>query len=360
MTHKANVTTPIRLGGGFYNLGVLNAQQLVALYPHSSMSNNVTYHFWSNLIQSLYLTNPNWYLFTQPVFVKECEGIKMYFQLGMYHTANETGLGLLGEDFINEFLVDLTVSQYAKQVIEYIHYTGYAHAVTNIQLNDEGDGTRSLVQSSNVIRISPDMDLDDYLMTLTSKKRNSAKKSLSISQGLTYSHVQHLNPTQVAWTLMHVVNNFGDSGAGEDNSYALEASMHQWTTLIGSPDTEMFMAFDSSTHLPVSVFAFTRRSPDSSVYDFSAFIQDKRSYNGAGTAMLMETAMLLSNRCMREVTILLNTAPSPGEDYDSYVSYKKNASNASIQVHSMLASEPGSELAPYYKNVFDSTKKVWV
>lgn len=357
-----------QLGNGFECLGILTPDELKDLYPKSAIVSNMqNADAWGTLVDNLYDTNPEWYMFTNPVYRKECYGIQYLFQLGMYAHANNTGLGLLGEDFLTEYLVPISVESYAKEVLEQIHVTGFGHAITNARFLTSYHGSHptpyAIPAKTDVVYLCEDSRIDIHLELLTSKKRNSCKKSLALCEELTVGHIRYLKPHHVAWLLMHTVNNFGESGSGLDNSYALEASMHQWTTLLNHESNIYFQCLNNKGEL-VAMLSFLERGitgeNSSEAFDFLAFCQDRTKGTGVGTGILLKSLEALSSWAGRDVTVFLNTAPAPGEDYDPYSAYKKNVANSSMQVYSVLASNPNEDLADYYTHAYNSKLGKWV
>lgn len=361
------MTTPLQ----YTNLGVLSPKQIQGLWVYSHLSQNVPRQFWETLVDNLASFNPDWSMFKNDIWHVRVGCINYYFQKGLYDLANDTGLGLLGEDFINEMMLpSLTPDQYG-EILETIgHITSQGHSTTNIVLPINVPTEKVIVANSDMILYTISDTVEDYLKAITSKRRNSVKKSLALAEGFQYHTYQTMNTKQLMWAVSHTVNNFGDQGGGEDNGFVLESSIHQWALLTNISSHAYFVDVwdNSDRQRKVAMLAFTQRSvPDNVLdcdvlYDFYALALD-RKYQGVGSAILLNsishfTSLLRHN--IKTVGVLLNTAPAPGCDYDPYVSYKKNVANASLQVSSGLATHPNRDLESYYSNAYNTKLGEWV
>lgn len=354
----------------YTNLGVMTPSQIADLWENSHLSQNVPQDFWRTLVYNLSGFNPDWYMFKNDIWHVRMGDIDYYFQKGLYDAAYETGLGFLGEDFINEMiLADWYPIQYATILESIANATGEGHSSTNIVLNTYCD-TNFVVEARSDYILCEKLDtVDSYLAGLSSKRRNSVKKSMEKAQGFQYHVYDSMSSAQIAWAVSHTVNNFGADGAGEDNGFILESSLHQWTLLTGLRSGVKFVDIWDNTGIlsrKVAMLAFTERSTPEQIsaditYDFYALALN-RSYTGIGSAVLLESVIKITKmECVdSRVAFLLNTAPAPGEDYDPYVSYKKNVANRVLHVSSGLASHPDRDLPDYYTNVYNTKAGEWV
>ena len=349
------------------NLGRLDATQLKQLYLGSHIEKQIPQSLWVSIVDGLALTYPDWFLFTQDVYAVEFPEFTLYMQDNVISVINGTGPGPLCCDIILEQHIPLSEEQIVWMFENFATATGgrgcyFTNVYAPNVLTD-----KHLEGSSSIMEYAKKDSIDSYIGKLTSKKRNSVKKSLAASDGygLRFKRLVSFTQEQLTWLHMTLLRNFASEGTTEDNAYSVEFAQVQWAALLGSmknPDFYVVGVFNPQDVL-VGAIGLTRRIPinneyrnDTGVhYDFTSYVQN-HAYNGISSAVLLNAVSLLADKWYQDVTVTLSTAVPPGTDYD-YFLYKRNCSTTRQAAVSMLATHVDAERI--YPCSFDSKQGEW-
>lgn len=346
------------------NLGIVSAHHLQSLYYGSHLEKNITKPVWDNIVKTLSEVFPSWTLFTEPMYMVAVDGTNYYFQRNVITIPDSTGITVLGSELFSDFYLGLEDSE-LRTILECAYeQTGHGMCITNnIIPNVYKDNY--LYATTEAIILKSDESFDDYMQTLTSKKRNSIKGSLKCADGFKYQSVCNFTNKETVWILSKLLNNFSNIGVGEDGAFGVEFAQAQWIPMLLNAqldDYRVYRVLDSDDNL-VGFLGYVKRIPIDTecysgheVWDFTSFVQD-RKYKGVGSAMLIETARsVLESTNAESIAVTLATAPPPGTEFN-YFQYKRNCSNAQQEVVNGLATYATAERV--FQCSYDSLNKEW-
>lgn len=342
-------------------------------------------------IGNLYRINPNSLLFTQPMYsVTIGDSAPMLFQktLTYYDTVDldSARMALVGEDFITELKLNLTLSEvlpYLEAIGEYLKSPVYMNGITTLDSYGSPEHIKDLDKSYHVnggcCHIPLEMSTaEDYLNSLPSKKRSDIKRSLKNADPDSYFVIPSPSNSYLVlkhamwdWSFYKLIENH--IAGREDNAFAYQSQYHYMAKSTQCFSKNLY-TFSVSLYNNISgtcrahgSFAYQGAvTVDNIAYDvvrFDSFYSDQ-SYSDTGTALLyhaIEELLKSKQKTSYERPLILDLSSSPILGYDnSYAVYKNKLASNPVLKHNLLSIPENKVSDTVYPPYYNSTQKSWV